>query len=315
MKNKKNYTKEAGNIHLSYYIEAADKLNIKYEILVHKLLAKFTYQNKHWYILNTVTPLINSPGKTICSRKNLTNIILKNENIPTTIQKEIQNEKEAIEFFKEHKEIVLKPKENLGGIGVNIKPKNKKEVKIAFRDAIKNEKSKNKETILVEKFFKGENYRLLTLDKKVIGVIKRHKPSITGDGKRKIKEILKETNIPIDRETKKNLKEQKYNLNTILKENEKIYVRHNTNLTQGSITEEYSKYMHPYYEEIATKVLVALNIKFGGVDIITEDITKPSNFVINEVNYNPGIRLHYQVQKGERKEVAVEIMKYILENN
>jgi hypothetical protein len=54
-KSYKEYLKEAGNVHLAYYIEAADILGIDYDILVYRLMAKFTYQDKHWFIINTVT--------------------------------------------------------------------------------------------------------------------------------------------------------------------------------------------------------------------------------------------------------------------
>ena len=40
-KSYEQYLKEAGNVHLAYYLEAADELNIKYTVLVHGLLAKF----------------------------------------------------------------------------------------------------------------------------------------------------------------------------------------------------------------------------------------------------------------------------------
>jgi hypothetical protein len=32
---------------------------------------------------------------------------------------------------------------------------------------------------------------------------------------------------------------------------------------------------------------------------------------INEINYNPGLRLHYKVNEGEVVKVAVPIMEYI----
>ena len=73
MKTYEQYLKEAGNVHLLYYLEAADILNIKYEVIVKGLMARFEYGNKHWFIINTVTPLVPTPSTTICKRKQLTN--------------------------------------------------------------------------------------------------------------------------------------------------------------------------------------------------------------------------------------------------
>ncbi len=68
-KSYEQYLKEAGNVHLAYYLQAADLLNIKYSVLVPGLLAKFENENKHWFIINTVTPLTNTPSTTIAKRK------------------------------------------------------------------------------------------------------------------------------------------------------------------------------------------------------------------------------------------------------
>jgi D-alanine-D-alanine ligase-like ATP-grasp enzyme len=315
----KNYLSEAGNIHLSYYLEAADILNIEYEVLVHRLLARFEHNNKHWFITNTVTPLVNSPSKTIASRKNLTNLVLSRSNIPVPKQETFHNIDQALEFFKTHKDIVLKPKQNLGGKGITILPEGENEVKLAYDYALRNDKSKTKGSVLGEEFVSGENYRLLTLEDKVIGVVKRMGARISGNGNHDIKTLIENENkkrqknslIPIDRQTDIVLKKQGLTLQSIPKIGQIVAVRNNTNLTTGGTTEEYSTQMHSFYTDLAIKTLHVLNIKFGGIDLITEDITKPSKCAINEVNYNPGLRIHYQVDKGEKIKVAIPIMQYI----
>jgi len=307
----KNYFKEAGNIHLSYYIEAADILEIKYEIIVQKLMAKFEHKNKHWFIINTVTPLVNSPGKTIAMRKNLTNIILSKAGLPVPIQRTLTTVDEARSFYNEFEDIVLKPKQGLGGRGVGILPGSIEEAESSFQIAKKIDSE-----VLAEEYIKGDNYRLLTLDKNVIGAVKRHKPSVKGDGKTTIQNLIltQSPKTPIDSETIKVLKSQDLTLESIPKEEEIVITRNNTNLTTGGKTEEYSKNVHPYYKDLAVKAIEAIGIKFGGVDLIAEDITKPGKCAINEINYNPGLRIHYRVDKGEKIKVAIPIMKYIRDN-
>ena len=53
MKTYEQYLKEAGNVHLAYYLEAAEYLGVEYKILVKGLLANFKYKDKHWHIINT----------------------------------------------------------------------------------------------------------------------------------------------------------------------------------------------------------------------------------------------------------------------
>ena len=72
MKTYEKYLEETGNVHLAYYVEAADILGIKHEILVKSLLAEFRDKNKVWHIINTATPLTTTTSTTICKRKNLT---------------------------------------------------------------------------------------------------------------------------------------------------------------------------------------------------------------------------------------------------
>ncbi len=317
----KDYLEEAGNIYLSYYIEAADELGVKYEIL-QKGMARFQYQDKHWYIIKPVTPLVNTPAKILASRKHLTTSILHKANLSVPIQKEVQNVQEAKDFFDEYKDIVIKPKQSLGGKGVSIKPTHD-EIQGAFNRAYEKDKSKNEIKVLCEKYFSGVNVRLLTLGNKVIGVVKRDTPRITGDGKRTIEDILKEENtsrsqstqIPIDEETQKVLKDQKLDLSSIPKNHEIVYIRYSTNLAQGGHTEECSEKVHSYYKEIAVKAIKELDMELGGVDLIVKDINKPDEYIINEINHNPGLKMHYQVDKGKKVKVAIPIIEYLIKNH
>jgi glutathione synthase/RimK-type ligase-like ATP-grasp enzyme len=71
------------------------------------------------------------------------------------------------------------------------------------------------------------------------------------------------------------------------------------------------KEVDQYYKDLAVETIEAVGMEFGGVDIITPDISKKVKCGINEINYNPGLRLHYKVTEGEVVKVAVPIMEYI----
>jgi D-alanine-D-alanine ligase-like ATP-grasp enzyme len=93
--------------------------------------------------------------------------------------------------------------------------------------------------------------------------------------------------------------------------NQQVFLRRNTNITTGGTSEECFDQVHDFYKELAIKAVNALDLDLGGVDLIIEDITQPDKCAINEINYNPGLRLHYMPDKGEIKKVAVPIMEYI----
>jgi len=384
----KNYLRISGNIHLSYFVEAADLLDIEYEIIVRGLLAKFSYKNKHWYIANTATPLTNSPSSMIAKRKSLTNTILNQFGLPIPKQYSVRTPQEAIERYLELKKIVIKPLQALGGHGVSISPGYRKllrsniiqdnsdnfplpdpsisqdilvgstpnnkdilggsttdknptdpvkdsvllsdpqclqDIETAYKFAVENNKSNSPENVLVEEFIEGENYRLLVLDNEVIGIVHRVPAYIIGDGESTIQQLITAQNslrnekmllpIPMDTELQSKLQTHGFDLNSITPKDQKIFLRYNANLTTGGTTEECASIVNPYYKDLAVRAVKAIGLKYGGLDLITPDITKPAKCAINEINYNPGLRLHYKPDAGNIVKVAIPIMKFIRDND
>lgn len=320
MKTYEEYLKESGNVHLAYYLEAADILGIKYS-MVKNCIAKFEAGGRHWFIINTVTPLTCSPSTTISKRKNLTNAILDSYGIDVPKQEVLSSSVDAIKFFNKYKDIVLKPKQQLGGKGVTLLPETEEQVIQAFNAAYEVDKSRDDAKVLGEEFIKGENYRFLVVGDKVAGIVWRKAPVVIGDSKNTIRELIETSNkerkllvlkpIPIDSEVEIRLKNVGLTLDTIPEEGQVVTLRYNCNLTTGGTTEEYASIVDPYYKELAVKAVKALDLEFGGVDIIAEDITKKGKCGINEINYNPGLRLHYKADKGEKVKVAVPVLEYI----
>lgn len=318
----KEYLKEAGNVHLAYYLEAADTLNINYEVITKSLMAKFSKGDKHWYIINTATPLTNTTSTTIAKRKSLTNQVLESFNIPVPKQVPLHTKEDAIKFFEQYKNIVIKPTQQLGGIGITLLPETKREVTKAYKIAFAKSKAKGDVKVLGEEFLEGENYRFLVAGDNVVGMVRRKAAHVVGDGEHNIKELIDISNkkrkekllkpIIIDNEVKLRLKHLNINLKYKPQKNEEILLRYSCNLTVGGTTEECSQEVDPYYKELAIEAVKAIGTRFGGVDIITPDISKPTKCGINEINYNPGLRVHYMVDKGEAVKVAVPIMEEIL---
>lgn len=120
--------------------------------------------------------------------------------------------------------------------------------------------------------------------------------------------------ILIDNEVKLRLENLKINFRYVPKEGEEVKLRYNANLTTGGTTQECMNEVHQYYKDLAINAVKAIGTSFGGVDIITSDISQPSRCSVNEINYNPGLRLHYKVDEGNVVKVAVPIMEYIIKN-
>lgn len=314
----KDYLQIAGNVHLAYYVEAADILGIQYEVIIPRMTVKFSYQGKHWFINNAVTPLTNSTGAHLSKKKNRANMILSMAGVPVPKQIEAKDESDAMNAFFQYRKVVLKPVSNLGGKGVSILPRTVEDVREAYHYARENDKNGK---VLVEEYIEGQNYRVLVLGDKVISVVKRLPPHIIGDGQNDIKTLIKLTNeqrkerklmaIPVDELTHQVLSDQGKDMQTIPANGEYVEVRRNANLTTGGTTEEINDIVHEYYKDICIKAVKALDLEFGGVDLITPDITIPVKSAINEINYCPGLRIHYKVDNSEPQKVAIPIMEYI----
>ncbi|MCD4756057.1 ATP-grasp domain-containing protein [bacterium] len=321
MKTYKNYLKEAKNVHLAYYLEAADTLKIHYKVLIPGLLAEFRYKDKVWHIINAATPLTNTTSATIAKKKHLTHMVLEESAIPVPKQEKLKSPIDAIKFFAKYKRIVIKPAQQLGGIGITLLPNNEKEVLEAYTIAKAKNKSKSNTEVLGEEFLDGENYRLLVVGDKIEGTVRRKAAHIAGNGKDSIQELINTTNkirkknilspIKIDNEVNVRLRELNMTLDSIPQDGEEVILRYSCNLSTGGTTQECNKEVHPYYKQLAIDAVHAIGTEFGGVDIITPDITKKTKCGINEINYNPGLRLHYKVHDGESVKVAIPIMKYI----
>jgi cyanophycin synthetase len=321
MKTYEDYLKEAGNVHLAYYIEAADYLKIHYKVLIRSFLAEFRYQDKVWHIINAATPLTNTTSTTIAKKKNLTNMVLEGAGIPVPKQVPLDSPIDAIKFFDKYKKIVIKPAQQLGGIGITLLPNNEKEVIEGYTIAKEKNRSQGDTEVLGEEFLEGENYRLLVVGDKVVGAVRRKSAHVIGNGYSTLQQLIDTINeerksrilkpIKIDNEVNIRLRELNMTLDSIPIENQEVILRYSCNLTTGGTTEECMKEVHPYYRKLAVDAVHAIGTEFGGVDIITPDITKQTKCGINEINYNPGLRLHYKVDKGEAIKVAIPIMEHI----
>ena len=317
----KDYLKIAGNIHLSYFIEAADILGIDYEIIIPSLTAKFSYKGgRHWFINNTVTPLTNAPSSKLARTKHFANMILDKAGLPVPKQQKLTKEIEAIAFYGKYRDIVLKPSQNIGGKGVSILPRSEQEVLESFKFAQDNDKHGK---VLGEEYIAGDNYRVLVVGKKVVSVIKRVPAHIIADGVNTVEQLITIENtlrkeklllpIQIDTELEHKLESQNLSLSSKPEKDQEVILRSNANMTTGGTTVEVSDTVHPYYKEICINAIIALDLEYGGVDLITPDISNPTKCAINEVNFNPGLRIHYKVEKGVPQKVAVDIMRYIME--
>lgn len=258
----------------------------------------------------------------IVGNKQLTKQILRDNKIPVPEGDTAYSVEIAVQIAKEiGYPVVLKPMDSNQGKGVSLNVKNEQEVEAAF-----NEAKKHSRVVLVEKYIKGTDYRVLVVGDKVSAVSERRPPFVVGDGIHTVKELVEIENanvlrgddhekpltkIKLDASVEKVLGDQGMDENSVPSLGDRICLRYNGNLSTGGTARDCTREIHPYNAEISIRTAKAVGLDIAGVDITAEDISKPigdGSGAVIEVNAAPGLRMHIYPTEGKPKNVAGDIL-------
>ncbi|WP_297712107.1 bifunctional glutamate--cysteine ligase GshA/glutathione synthetase GshB [Clostridium sp.] len=223
-----------------------------------------------------------------------------------------------------NKPIVIKPKSTNFGIGINIFPDGAslEDIIHAFEIAFKNDN-----TVLIEEFIKGKEYRFLVINDEVVGILHRVPANVIGDGEKTITELVEVKNqdplrgkgyvtplekIRLEENAELFLKQQGKNFDYIPKKDEIIYLRENSNISTGGDSVDYTDDIPQKFKEIAINAAKAAGAKICGVDMMLEDYRdENTNYAIIELNFNPAIHIHSYPYKGKERKIATHVLKLL----
>jgi cyanophycin synthetase len=217
--------------------------------------------------------------------------------------------------------IVIKPLDGNHGRGITIDIRNWEEAEAAYDAAREVSRS-----IIVERYYTGRDHRVLVVDGKVVAVAERIPAHVVGDGMSTIEQLIKQTNrdpnrgeghdnvltrIELDRTSYQLLERQGYTVDIVLPKDEICYLRATANLSTGGIAVDRTDDIHPENVWLAQRVAKVIGLDIAGIDIVTEDITRPLrevDGVIVEVNAAPGFRMHVSPSRGIPRNVAGAVL-------
>lgn len=263
----------------------------------------------------------------IMENKTVTKDILHDHGYQVPQGGEYQSIEEAVGNFEKHKNqgIVVKPKSTNYGIGISIFKESatresfKEAVEIAFEED---------DAILVEEFVAGTEYRFFVLDGEVGAVLLRVPANVIGDGESTISELIDEKNTDPLREPNHRgplaiiekgsietlmLKEQGYTFDSVLEEDEQVFLRENSNISTGGDSIDFTDEMHESYNAVAVGIAEALDVRVTGIDLIIPDYETPSTeaepgYSCIEANFNPAMNMHAYVTKGEGRRLSEGVL-------
>jgi len=290
----------------------ADKLDIPFiKFFKEDRLWQFGWGNRSRIFFESCSNEDGFLGSQISTSKLSSKILMKNLGIPTPDYEIINSYND---FDKVIKTIgfpcVTKPLNSGGGKGVTANINSIDELKIGFDEA----KYFTNESVMVERFVEGDDYRIMVIEGKFNAVIKREPPFIIGNGKNSVEELIHKLNekrslnkiksnylvpIFIDKFLINHIKTKNINLQTILANNMILTLRSNANLSTGGVCTDCTSLIHPDIKLMAETIAQVSGIEIIGVDYLTTDISKSyleTKGSFTEFNKTPGLDLYFATQ-------------------
>lgn len=182
--------------------------------------------------------------------------------------------------------------------------------------------------VIIEEELRGYLFRGTLVNQKLVGVVKRDQPEVTGDGIHTLQELLDQENkrperggpifhqIKIDKEANEELERQKIKLSDIPEKDRIVTFSQKTSRGVGGTTTEVTDITHPDNIAMLEHVGKFLGDPLVGVDFIMEDITKSwkeeQHSGIIECNSLPFIDLHHYPLFGKPQNVAGKLWDLVI---
>jgi D-alanine-D-alanine ligase-like ATP-grasp enzyme len=180
--------------------------------------------------------------------------------------------------------------------------------------------------LLIEEEVPGDSYRLLYLSGKLIDAVRRDSPTVIGDGRRSIRELMRyETEerlrepypgralspLSIDLECVFHLQRQGVTPRQTPAANQRIAVKSVVNQNSRCENHRILERVNPSLEQACSRLVTRLGFRLVGLDIMTSEIGIPleeSGGYINEVNTTPGLHHHVLVAETDKKTPIAELI-------
>jgi glutamate--cysteine ligase len=228
----------------------------------------------------------------------------------------------------QNRPIVIKPKSTNFGIGITIFTEafTKRDFQQAVQMAFEHD-----QTILLEEFISGKEYRFLVMGDEVIGILHRVPANVIGDGLHTIAQLAENKNkdplrgkgyktplekIQLGEPEKLFLKNQGKCFTDVPEKGEMVFLRENSNISTGGDSIDYTDEIPESYKKIAVSAAKAAGAVFCGVDMMIEDYTNEAmetNYGIIEINFNPAIHIHCYPYKGKNRHADEKILDLLFQ--
>lgn len=308
-------------------VQAARARNIPHFRLNTRSLVQFGYGAKQRRIQAAETDRTSAIGESIAQDKELTRMVLQAIGVPTPEGRPVSDAEDAWEAAEEiGVPVVVKPQDGNQGRGVATNLTTREQVLAAYEAA-----SKQSDSILVEKYAPGQDYRLLVVGGKLVAAARRDSARVTGDGVHTIRQLVDIANtdprrgdhhakvlskIYLDEIALAVLTEQGLTPDSVPAAGQVALIRRNANLSTGGTATDVTDLVHASVAARAVDAAKAVGLDIAGVDIVAQNVSVPleeQGGVILEVNAAPGLRMHLAPSAGLPRPAGEAIIDMMFE--
>lgn len=228
---------------------------------------------------------------------------------------------QALEFLNRVPRVVVKPVDSAQGKGVTIGVASPEALRSAWLRAFESTKS----GVLVEQFFSGVEARFAVVGNNCVAVTRRRPPTVYGDGNSTIRQLINRKNrhrrsnphlanrpILLDPTRLARMAADGLNPLSVLAEDEEYIIDPNAGYYGGAETVDITDQVHPSYKQLAVRALHSIpGLPVAGLDVMMSEYAQPANednYIIIEVNSQPGLGLHHFPVHGQARNVAGAII-------
>jgi D-alanine-D-alanine ligase-like ATP-grasp enzyme len=255
--------------------------------------------------------------------------LLADESIPTPRHVELtpRDFDRAAEFVRRStRPCVVKPADGTGGGGATtVGVRSQRDLRRAFLRCVR-----RRDRILVEEQGQGTVYRLLLLDGELIGAIHRSPPTVRGDGRSTIRELVAAENrrrlasdgdagldlLRIDLDCVVELGRRGLRPSTVPAAGDVVPIKSVTNQASVEDCVTFRGPVSPALVDECARAAAAVGLRLAGLDLLTVDPGRSlveSGGVIIDVNPAPGLHHHYLVaDRPDHIRVAVPLLETLL---
>jgi cyanophycin synthetase len=255
--------------------------------------------------------------------KDLTKRLLQSAGVPIPEGQVVRSPEEAWEAAQDvGLPVVVKPTDANHGRGVSIELTTQADVEAAFHIA-----DQEGSEVLVERFIRGEEHRLLVVGGKLVAAARGESLWIEGDGQATVAGLIdSQLNtdprrgeaeefplepIVLDREPAIRLLLERQNMTgaSVPAAGQRVLVQRNGNMV-NDITEQ----VHPTVAATAALAARVIGLDIAGIDLVAEDISRPlaaQGGAIVEVNAGPGLLMHLKPVNGQAQPVGAAIVDHL----